>query len=87
MDISIAGFFGNSPHRDLAYLKDFSQTIESLGFKSLSLPEHVIFFAKYLFEYFIGRINVSNCNTNMFYFLHISTPKNLYAFESLKFEF
>ncbi|MFQ3316123.1 MAG: hypothetical protein ACI91U_001625, partial [Candidatus Poriferisodalaceae bacterium] len=47
MDISIAGFFGNSPHRDLAYIKDFSQTIESLGFKSLSLPEHVIFFAKY----------------------------------------
>ena len=51
MDISIAGFFGNSPHRDLAYIKDFSQTIESLGFKSLSLPEHVIFFAKYESSY------------------------------------
>ena len=37
--------FGNSPRRDLTFVRDFfAQTIEGLGFRTLSLPEHVVFF-------------------------------------------
>ena len=51
MDISIAGFFGNSPRRDLSFVKDFAQTLEDLGFRTLSLPEHVVFFPEYESNY------------------------------------
>ena len=51
MEISIAGFFGNSPRRDLSFLRDFAQTVEGLGFRSLALPEHVVFFTSYESDY------------------------------------
>jgi len=51
VDISIAGFFGNSPRRDLSFVKDFAQTLEDLGFRTLSLPEHVVFFPEYESDY------------------------------------
>jgi len=47
MDISIAGMFGNSPRRDLGFVRDFAQTAESVGFRALYAPEHVVFFANY----------------------------------------
>jgi probable F420-dependent oxidoreductase len=51
MEISIAGFFGNSPRRDLAFVRDFAQTVEGLGFRTLALPEHVVFFPSYESDY------------------------------------
>ncbi|MCP5026394.1 MAG: TIGR03619 family F420-dependent LLM class oxidoreductase [Actinomycetia bacterium] len=51
MDISIAGMFGNSPRRDLGFVRDFAQGLEGLGFRSLVVPEHVVFFAAYESSY------------------------------------
>jgi len=51
VDISVAGFFGNSPRRDLTFVRDFAQTLEGLGFRTLSLPEHVVFFPEYESDY------------------------------------
>lgn len=51
MDISIAGMFGNTPKRDLGFVKAFAQATEELGFRSLFAPEHVVFFASYESKY------------------------------------
>ena len=37
--------------RDLTFVRDFAQTIEGLGFRTLSLPEHVVFFPEYESDY------------------------------------
>ncbi len=51
MHISIAGFFGNSPRRGLSFAQDFAQALEELNFRTLSLPEHVVFFPTYESDY------------------------------------
>ena len=51
MEISIAGMFGNSPRRDVGFVRDFAATAEGLGFRALYAPEHVIFFASYESSY------------------------------------
>ena len=51
MHISIAGFFGNSPRRGLSFARDFAQALEELNFRTLSLPEHVVFFPTYESDY------------------------------------
>lgn len=51
MDVSIAGTFGNSPKRDLGFIKSVAQTAEGLGYRSLFAPEHVVFFASYESKY------------------------------------
>jgi probable F420-dependent oxidoreductase len=51
MDISIAGMFGNSPRRDLGFVRDFAQAAEGLGFRALYAPEHVVFFTSYESSY------------------------------------
>mgnify|MGYP006079565593 FL=1 len=45
MKIGIVAPFGNTPKRDLNFAKEFSQALEELGFSSLWLPEHVMFFS------------------------------------------
>lgn len=51
MDISIAGMFGNTPKRDVGFVKAFAQATEELGYRSLFAPEHVVFFASYESKY------------------------------------
>ncbi len=51
MDISIAGMFGNSPKRDVGFVRAFAQAAEELGFRALSVPEHVVFFGQYESSY------------------------------------
>ena len=51
MDIGISGMFGNSPRRDMGFLRAYAQTCEGLGFASLWAPEHVVFFASYDSKY------------------------------------
>lgn len=51
MDISIAGMFGNTPKRDVGFVRDFAQAMEGLGFRTLFAPEHVVFFASYESKY------------------------------------
>lgn len=51
MDISIAGMFGNSPRRDVGFVRDMAVGVEELGFRALYAPEHVIFFASYESSY------------------------------------
>ena len=51
MDVSVAGMFGNSPKRDVGFVRGFAQATESLGFRSLFAPEHVVFFASYDSKY------------------------------------
>ena len=43
----MAGLFGVTPRSDPGYVKAFAQAAESLGFRALYLPEHVVFFADY----------------------------------------
>lgn len=47
MRISAAGMFGNSPNRDLGYIRAVAQAMEDLGYRALYVPEHVVFFASY----------------------------------------
>lgn len=51
MDISIAGMFGNSPKRDVGFIRAFAQAAEELGYRALFAPEHVVFFASYESKY------------------------------------
>ncbi len=51
MGIGVAGMFGNSPRRDVGFVRDFAQAAEGLGFHSLSVPEHVVFFPSYASSY------------------------------------
>lgn len=51
MKISIAGMFGNTPRRDLGFIRGFAQASEELGYHALFAPEHVVFFASYESKY------------------------------------
>lgn len=51
MHISVAGMFGNTPKRDAGFIRAFAVAAESLGFRSLFAPEHVVFFASYESKY------------------------------------
>ena len=51
MKISVAGMFGNGTKRGVGYLRDFCQAAESIGYASVSLPEHVVFFPEYDSKY------------------------------------
>src|SRR3954471_15872717 len=51
MNIGVAETFGSSPNRDGNYIKDFAATAESLGFDSLWVPEHIVFFDDYESRY------------------------------------
>ncbi len=51
MKISAAGMFGNSPRRDVGFIRAYAETMEGLGFHALSVPEHVVFFASYQSKY------------------------------------
>lgn len=44
MKLGLAAAFGNSQRRDIGFLKEAAQRIEELGFDSLWMPEHVVFF-------------------------------------------
>ncbi len=51
MRISAAGMFGNSPKRDVGFIRAFAEALEGLGFRALFAPEHVVFFARYDSKY------------------------------------
>ncbi len=51
MHISVAGMFGNTPKRDVGFIKAFAVAAESLGYRSLFAPEHVVFFESYESKY------------------------------------
>ena len=51
MKISISGLFGNSPRRDVAFVRDFAVACEALGFSGMYAPEHVVFFPTYTSKY------------------------------------
>jgi probable F420-dependent oxidoreductase len=45
--IGISGLFGNTPRRDIGFLKEFAVVAEEVGFDCLYAPEHVVFFTRY----------------------------------------
>lgn len=47
MKIGLSAMFGNTPYRDMAFVKSYAATAESLGFNSLWAPEHIVFFGSY----------------------------------------
>ncbi|WP_185996675.1 LLM class flavin-dependent oxidoreductase [Nocardioides campestrisoli] len=47
MEIGLVDLFDGSAERDLAFMRDFSQTAEELGFTGIWLPEHLVFFEQY----------------------------------------
>lgn len=51
MEIGITGMFGNSPRRDMGFVREFAACCEAVGFASLYMPEHVVFFTSYRSSY------------------------------------
>jgi probable F420-dependent oxidoreductase len=51
MKFGMAGMFGGSRHRGMAFAKDYAVCCEELGFSGLYLPEHVVFFGSYTSAY------------------------------------
>jgi len=51
MEIAITGLFGNTPRRDIGFLKEFAVAVEEVGFDALYVPEHVVFFDRYESRY------------------------------------
>lgn len=51
MRIGIAAAFGDSPQRDVGFLRSYAVAAEGLGFNSLWFPEHVVFFRRYDSQY------------------------------------
>ena len=51
MKVGVAETFGSSPSRDVTYIKEFAAAAESLGFDSLWVPEHIVFFDDYESRY------------------------------------
>ena len=47
MKIGLSAMFGNSPYRDMIFVRDYAVAAESVGFNSLWAPEHVVFFGNY----------------------------------------
>lgn len=45
--IGLVQAFGSTASRGPAYLRDFAQATEALGFHSLWMPEHIVFFEQY----------------------------------------
>ena len=51
MKIGLAAAFGDSPLRDISFLKEFARAAEECGFNSLWVPEHIVFFTRYTDPY------------------------------------
>src|SRR5690349_1058933 len=51
MLIGVADTFGNSPARGVEYVQEFAATAERVGFDSLWVPEHIVFFDRYESKY------------------------------------
>lgn len=49
--VGLAEAFTGDRGRDLGYVRDFAVTTENLGFDSLWVPEHVVFFPEYKSRY------------------------------------
>ena len=47
MKVGLAAAFGDSPLRDIGFLKAFAGIAEECGFHSLWAPEHIVFFSSY----------------------------------------
>ena len=51
MEIGVSEAFGASPARNVDYVREFAGKLEDLGFESLWVPEHVVFFDSYESRY------------------------------------
>lgn len=51
MRIGMASYFGTTPRRDFAFVRDFAVCTEELGFTTMYAPEHVVFFPSYTSKY------------------------------------
>ena len=47
IEIGLVQAFGGTPKHGPAYVRDFSQAAEALGFHSIWAPEHIVFFEEY----------------------------------------
>lgn len=51
MKVGIVESFGSTPARDVGFVQDFARRLEALGFDSLWVPEHIVFFDRYESKY------------------------------------
>jgi probable F420-dependent oxidoreductase len=51
MKIGLSAMFGNSPYRDMSFVRAFAVAAEEIGFHSLWAPEHIVFFSSYQSSY------------------------------------
>jgi alkanesulfonate monooxygenase SsuD/methylene tetrahydromethanopterin reductase-like flavin-dependent oxidoreductase (luciferase family) len=51
MHIGVSEVFGASAARNIDYVREFSTKLEEVGFESLWVPEHVVFFDTYESRY------------------------------------
>ena len=51
MEVGMVQIFDGTPGRGLAHIREYAQTTEELGFGSLWVPDHVVFFDSYDSKY------------------------------------
>src|SRR5438132_690723 len=51
MKVGVSDAFTGTPGRDVAYVQEYSARAEEVGFESLWVPEHIVFFADYESRY------------------------------------
>src|SRR5215211_3292125 len=51
LPIGLSTSFGNTPARDATFVQEFASRAESLGYESLWVPEHIVFFENYESRY------------------------------------
>ena len=51
MHIGLSDAFGGTPARDAGFIQEYASRAEALGFESLWVPEHIVFFDEYESRY------------------------------------
>lgn len=51
MNVGMVQIFDGTPGRGLEHIQDYARTVEALGFDSLWVPDHVVFFDSYESQY------------------------------------
>jgi probable F420-dependent oxidoreductase len=64
VDIGLTDAFGGTPARDAGYIQEYAARAEAVGFDSLWVPEHIVFFDRYDSRYPYNESGVLDLGAN-----------------------
>jgi probable F420-dependent oxidoreductase len=64
VDIGLSDAFGGTPARDAGFIQEYASRAEALGFESLWVPEHIVFFDRYDSRYPYNESGVLDLGAN-----------------------